>query len=76
MTEAVSEQMWLALYDRLHAFIARRVAPADVDDLVQEVFLRIHRRIDTLDESDRLDAWAYQITRNAIIDHYRLAAHS
>ena len=72
--EAASEQMWRELYDRLHAFIARRVAPSDVDDLVQEVFLRIHRRIDTLDESDRLDAWAYQITRNAIIDHYRSAA--
>jgi RNA polymerase sigma-70 factor (ECF subfamily) len=72
--EAASEEMWGALYDRLHAFIARRVAPADVDDLVQEVLLRIHRRIDTLDRADRLDAWAYQITRNAIIDYYRAAA--
>ena len=72
--EAASEQMWRALYDRLHGFISRRVAPADVDDLVQEVLLRIHRRIDTLDRADRLDAWAYQITRNAIIDYYRSEA--
>jgi RNA polymerase sigma-70 factor (ECF subfamily) len=72
--EAASEEMWRALHERLHAFIARRVAPADVDDLVQEVLLRIHRWIDTLDRADRLDAWIYQITRNAIIDHYRARA--
>jgi RNA polymerase sigma-70 factor (ECF subfamily) len=72
--EAASEEMSRALYDRLHAFIARRVAPADVDDLVQEVLPRIHQRIDTLYQADRLDAWAYQITRNAIIDHYRARA--
>ena len=41
---------------------------------MQDVLLRIHRRIDSLDEADRLDAWAYQITRNAIIDHYRSRA--
>ena len=66
-----NEQVWPGLYERLRAFVSRRVGAADADDVVQEVLLRIHRRIDTLDQADRLDAWAYQITRNAIIDHYR-----
>ncbi len=72
--DTASDQSWRALYERLHAFVARRVGPEEADDLVQEVLLRIHRRIDTLDQADRLDAWAYQITRNAIIDHFRSRA--
>jgi RNA polymerase sigma-70 factor (ECF subfamily) len=69
-----SEQVWRELHARLRAFVARRVGEADADDLVQEVLFRIHRRIDTLDQADRLDAWAYQITRNAIVDHHRARA--
>ena len=64
--------IWQELHDRLRAFIAPRVADqADVDDILQEVFLRIHRHLDSLDRVDRLHAWVYQITRNAISDHYR-----
>jgi RNA polymerase sigma-70 factor (ECF subfamily) len=56
----------------LRAFVAARVADqADADDILQEVFLRIHRRLNSLERADRLQAWVYQITRNAIIDHYR-----
>ena len=72
--DMTNEQAWQVLYDRLRAFVARRVGPDEADDLVQEVLLRIHRRIDSLDQADRLDAWAYQITRNAIVDHYRSRA--
>lgn len=72
--ETPSDQVWQGLYERLRAFVARRVGAADADDVVQEVLLRIHRRIDTVDQADRFDAWAYQITRNTIIDHYRSRA--
>jgi RNA polymerase sigma factor (sigma-70 family) len=41
------------------------------DDLLQETFLRIHRNVHTLNESDRLAAWVYRIARNVIHDHYR-----
>jgi len=56
----------------IHDFIARRVAEADaVDDILQEVLLRIHRRGDTLERAEHVHAWVYQIARNAIVDHYR-----
>jgi RNA polymerase sigma-70 factor (ECF subfamily) len=35
------------------------------------VFLKIHTRIDTLHQHDRVAAWIYQIARNAIADYYR-----
>jgi len=67
-----SEQIWHDYHAHLKRFISARVNnEAEAEDLLQEVFLRIHRRIDTLDESDRLQGWIYRIARNAIIDHYR-----
>ena len=64
--------IWEQFNQQLRAFIRRRVSdPSDVDDLLQEVFLKIHTHIDTLQNDDRLAAWLYQITRNTIVDHYR-----
>lgn len=67
-----SIETWQRLHDGLRAFIAKRVSnAAEVDDLLQEVFLRIHLKIDGLKDPDRLVSWVYRITRHAIIDHYR-----
>ena len=67
-------EIWQQVHDGLRTFIAKRVASeAEVDDILQEVFLRMHRRIDTLKDPGRLVSWVYQITRHAIIDHYRAA---
>ena len=41
------------------------------EDILQDVFLKIHSKIDTLQESAKLESWIYQITRNSIIDYYR-----
>lgn len=57
---------------RLLAFVARRIErPEDAEDIVQEVLLKVSQGIGRLREQDRLEAWVYQIARNAIIDHYR-----
>jgi RNA polymerase sigma-70 factor (ECF subfamily) len=67
-----TETIWSQLSDDLRRFIRRRVADDHVaDDLLQETFLRIHRNVDRLEDSDRLAAWVYQIARNVIQDHYR-----
>ena len=67
-----TETIWSQLSDALRRFIRRRVADEHVaDDLLQETFLRIHRNVDRLEDSDRLAAWVYQIARNVIHDDYR-----
>jgi RNA polymerase sigma-70 factor, ECF subfamily len=55
-------------------FISRRVDPQDVDDVLQDVFVRIQRGLGELRESDKLVAWGYQIARNVIVDHARRQA--
>ncbi len=63
---------WRDLDAKLRPFISRRVrARADVDDVVQDVFLRIQRGLAGLREEERFGPWVYQIARSAIIDHQR-----
>ncbi|HSU52891.1 MAG TPA: sigma factor, partial [Candidatus Dormibacteraeota bacterium] len=66
-------EIWQQLHDGLRAFIAKRVADeTEVDDILQEVFLRMHRGIDSLRDRGRVVSWVYQITRHALVDHYRM----
>jgi RNA polymerase sigma-70 factor, ECF subfamily len=71
--EAVSiEHIWADFTAQLRGFIASRVqTEADVDDILQEAFIKIHRGLDRLEDPAKLRAWVYQITRNVIVDHYR-----
>jgi RNA polymerase sigma-70 factor (ECF subfamily) len=66
---------WFAFHARLLGFVARRVAvEADAEDIVQKVFLQLHRSLPRLRSSERLGPWLYQAARNAIADHYRSPA--
>jgi len=63
------------LHDRLRTFVGRRIDdPHAADDVAQEVLLRLHRHLGDVRSEERLDAFAYRIARNAIIDHYRSRA--
>ena len=67
-----TQAIWTEFGGRLRAFIARRVGnEADADDVLQEVFLRIHRYRATVARDDRLVPWLFQVTRNAIADFHR-----
>jgi RNA polymerase sigma-70 factor, ECF subfamily len=57
---------------RLRPYVSRRVAsPADADDILQEILLRMHRGISTLEESERFGPWVYGVAKRAIADHFR-----
>jgi RNA polymerase sigma-70 factor (ECF subfamily) len=67
-----TEAVWAELHANVRGFVARRVRQQpDVDDVVQRVFLQVHRALPTLRETDKLHAWIYQTTRRAIADFYR-----
>jgi RNA polymerase sigma-70 factor (ECF subfamily) len=67
-----SDEIWKDFHSELRHFIRKRVAdPSAAEDILQDVFIKIHSRIETLQESTKLRSWVYRITRNTIIDHYR-----
>ncbi len=64
-----------ALEARLRPFVARRVSDASsVEDVMQDVFLRMHRSLADLREDERFGPWAYQVARSAIAEHRRARA--
>ena len=57
---------------QLRRFISKRVSdPDSVEDILQDVFVRIHTRLDSLQDESKLQGWIYQVTRNTIVDYYR-----
>src|SRR5258708_37967883 len=44
---------------------------ADAEDLTQEVFLQVHRRISSLRNHAAFKSWLYRVTMNAILMHFR-----
>jgi RNA polymerase sigma-70 factor (ECF subfamily) len=66
------EALWKEYHASLRRFIQNRVSEESaVEDLLQDVFVKVHSKIDTLKESRRIRSWLYQIARNTIIDYYR-----
>jgi RNA polymerase sigma-70 factor, ECF subfamily len=66
------ESIWSELSTNLKHFILTKVKDEQtVDDILQEVFLKIHANLGSLQDDSKLTSWVYQITRNAIVDHYR-----
>jgi RNA polymerase sigma-70 factor (ECF subfamily) len=66
---------WKELEQSLRPYVARRVAsPADVDDTLQDVFVRMHQSLPNLRDEERFGAWVYRIARSAIIDRARQRA--
>lgn len=63
--------LWERYSQRLAAFIRSRVGDDEADDILQEVFIRIHRHLCCQSEWEKPESWFYQIARNLIIDHYR-----
>ncbi len=69
-------QAFRRLYDQYVSYVrhnvARLVGPRpEVDDLIQDVFVEVHRSLDSFRKDSRFKTWLYRVTRNVTIDHLR-----
>ena len=57
---------------RLRQFLRTKVANhADVEDLLQEVLIKTYNKLDTLEDTERLGGWLFQVAHRTVIDFYR-----
>ncbi len=67
-----TDKIWKDFNKELFRFIKKRVKDTSTtNDILQDIFIKIHLKLPTLTDKDKLASWVYQITRNTIIDHQR-----
>jgi len=68
---------WNKVNTKLINFVNQKVKDTDLaKDIVQDVFIKVFSKIDTLNEKDKIVSWIYQITRNEINSYFRNVNHS
>lgn len=66
---------WQALEGQLRPFVARRLSDAaEVDDVLQDIYLRIQAGVGELRDAERFGPWVYRVARSALADHGRSRA--
>jgi RNA polymerase sigma-70 factor (ECF subfamily) len=69
MILAEARGAWSDIEARLRPYVARRVASAaEVDDIVQEILVRIHKGLATLRDDETFGGWVYRIAARTIAD--------
>jgi len=72
---AETERIWSDMHEALLAYVRRRVGTLDdAEDILQDVFVRIHANLERLDNAHSVTAWVYRIARNAVTDYHRKKA--
>ena len=60
---------------RLFSLAVRMLGnPADAEDLLQEIFLSAHRKLESFRGESALGTWLYRLAMNQILDHVRSRA--
>jgi len=70
----MTNDIQIAFYNQITAYLQQlKVDQHIVEDIRQDVFLKAHASIDTLNDHKKVISWLKVITYNAVVDHYRKA---
>lgn len=71
MSDQVKD-IWNDFRSELYRYINSKVKNEyDAEDILQDIFVKIHKNIDTVEDTSKLKPWIFKITKNTIIDYYR-----
>ena len=61
--------------NELKGFVFKHVKDISLtEDIIHDVFLKVHANLNELQKPDKITSWIYQITQNTITDHFRKKA--
>jgi len=67
-----TKALWQQFSDQVRGFIRSKVSTdEEAEDILQDIFIRIHKGVDDLRHEDRVQSWVFGIARRALADHYR-----
>ncbi|HTJ48598.1 MAG TPA: RNA polymerase sigma factor SigZ [Cyclobacteriaceae bacterium] len=69
------KEIYIQFQGALLAFIQSKVkSKQDAEDILHSVFIKISNSIHKLSDQNKLQAWIFTITRNAVMDYYRMGS--
>ncbi len=67
-----TQQIWTTFHEDIKNFIFSKVKNEQVTyDLLQETFFKVHTKLNTLQNKDKLKSWLFSIARNTVSDFFR-----
>lgn len=70
--EIDTRSVWREFSGQIRGYLLGKVKQRDdAEDLLQEIFIKIHNNIGTLQDEKKLAPWIHQIVRNTLTDYYR-----
>lgn len=73
---SLEQHPWTSITGDLRRYVARRVPAGEIEDVVQDVLLRVVASKDALSEDRPLSPWVQAVARNAVVDRHRKRAAS
>jgi RNA polymerase sigma-70 factor (ECF subfamily) len=72
MADGDTTRIWRDFSGKLRGYLRRQLgSSADADDVLQDVFLRVHRHAGGLDRRTHLSGWLFAVARSALVDFER-----
>ena len=67
-----TQDIWNIYSNDIKYFILSKVKDVVVaDDLLQETFIKVHTKLATLKDEDKLKSWLFAIARYTVLDYFR-----
>ena len=67
-----TQSVWKLYGEDVKYFILNKVKDISIsEDLVQETFLKVHTKLDTLKDENKLKPWVFSIARNTVFDYFK-----
>nr|WP_321222353.1 sigma-70 family RNA polymerase sigma factor [uncultured Psychroserpens sp.] len=67
-----TKDIWKLYANDIKNFILSKVKDVAIaDDLVQETFIKVHTKLNTLKNDDKVKSWLFSIARYTVLDYFR-----
>ena len=67
-----TQQVWTKYADDLRRFIFSKIKDDVItDDILQDSFIKIHTKLHTLKDLNKLKSWIFSIARNSVMDYFK-----
>lgn len=69
--------IWKTYSEDLRRFILSKIKDEIItDDLLQEVFIKVHTKISSVQNLSKVKSWLFTVANNTVMDHFRATKNS